>query len=124
MGSPNRCSFGSPLAGLWVHSRTALTKLGRAYRSLTVLRGLTVIDNEVIVGVGRGTDYVAKCNTLPHGPRAFALSFLRGRNVTPAVTIRSRLSSHSARCCRVGMVVVETMGPAGNVPVSRRLSTW
>jgi hypothetical protein len=29
--------------------------LARAYRSLTVVRGLTVIDNDVIVGVGRGT---------------------------------------------------------------------
>ena len=28
-------------------------RLARAYRSLTVLRGLTVINNDVIVGVGR-----------------------------------------------------------------------
>ena len=52
MGLPNLCS---PLAGLWVHSTTAVTRLARAYRLLTVLRGLTVINNDVIVGVGGGT---------------------------------------------------------------------
>jgi hypothetical protein len=38
-----------------VHGTTAVIRLARAYRSLTVLRGLTVINNDVIVGVGRGT---------------------------------------------------------------------